>query len=256
MLLGDFHIHSTFSDGKLTIPQIVDLYGQNGFDVIAITDHVCEQSSVMGKFAQYFEYSLTEATFPLYLEILKSEAERAWEQYEMLLIPGVEVTKNSIYYPRSAHILALGVQEFISADQPTLEILKEIRGQNGLSVAAHPVPNRKSETQTLHLWDNRDEFGPWIDAWEVASGAEIFIPVLTSQYAKLASSDLHVRKQINSWKTKLKAEKSQASVFSAIRNQNVDFILFKEKHGSFINPLFASGSGGNTTMPLGNKENT
>src|SRR6188474_2238604 len=40
-LLCDFHIHSTWSDGKLTVREVVDLYGKTGkFDVIAITDHI------------------------------------------------------------------------------------------------------------------------------------------------------------------------------------------------------------------------
>ena len=38
--LGDLHMHSTFSDGKLTIPELVDLFGSRGFGVIAITDHL------------------------------------------------------------------------------------------------------------------------------------------------------------------------------------------------------------------------
>jgi hypothetical protein len=45
MILADLHIHSTFSDGKLTIPQLVDFYGRRGFGAIAITDHLCELAS-------------------------------------------------------------------------------------------------------------------------------------------------------------------------------------------------------------------
>ena len=40
-LLCDFHVHTQWSDGKLTIAEVVDLYGSSGnFDVIAITDPV------------------------------------------------------------------------------------------------------------------------------------------------------------------------------------------------------------------------
>ena len=39
MLLCDFHIHTTYSDGVLPLPKVVDLFGQSGHDVIAITDH-------------------------------------------------------------------------------------------------------------------------------------------------------------------------------------------------------------------------
>jgi predicted metal-dependent phosphoesterase TrpH len=44
-LLADLHIHSTFSDGTLPIEEIITLYGEAGFDVIAITDHLFDNQS-------------------------------------------------------------------------------------------------------------------------------------------------------------------------------------------------------------------
>jgi predicted metal-dependent phosphoesterase TrpH len=40
-LLAELHAHTTWSDGALGIPALVDLYGQQGFDVLCITDHSC-----------------------------------------------------------------------------------------------------------------------------------------------------------------------------------------------------------------------
>ena len=40
-LLCDFHVYTTWSDGRLPVREVVDLYGQTGkFDVIAVTDHI------------------------------------------------------------------------------------------------------------------------------------------------------------------------------------------------------------------------
>ncbi len=39
-LLCELHAHSTWSDGDLPISKLVDLYGQSGFDVLCVTDHV------------------------------------------------------------------------------------------------------------------------------------------------------------------------------------------------------------------------
>ena len=36
---GDFHIHSTYSDGSLTPSQIVRLAKKRQVDIMAITDH-------------------------------------------------------------------------------------------------------------------------------------------------------------------------------------------------------------------------
>jgi predicted metal-dependent phosphoesterase TrpH len=44
-LLADLHIHSNFSDGLLSIEEIVKIYGKSGFDIIAITDHLFDTES-------------------------------------------------------------------------------------------------------------------------------------------------------------------------------------------------------------------
>ena len=44
-LLADLPIHSTFSDGTVRIEEIIKTYGEAGFDVIAITDHLFDTQS-------------------------------------------------------------------------------------------------------------------------------------------------------------------------------------------------------------------
>jgi hypothetical protein len=36
--LCDFHIHTNYSDGRLTLPEVGDFYGRRKFDCICITD--------------------------------------------------------------------------------------------------------------------------------------------------------------------------------------------------------------------------
>ena len=49
-LLCDFHVHTQWSDGKLTVREVVDLYGQTGkFDVIAITDHILMKKDLLAR---------------------------------------------------------------------------------------------------------------------------------------------------------------------------------------------------------------
>jgi len=229
MILADFHIHSTFSDGKLAIPELVDLYGSQGFGAIAITDHLCEDQTLIGMAARYIGHTLTPATYPLYVEILRTEAERAWEQYRMVVIPGFELTKNAISNHRSAHILALGVIEFLSADKDVKELAREIRGKGGLAIAAHPVWTRKREKQSYHLWDRRAELASEFDAWEVASGQHLFDEVLRSGLPMIANSDLHRRSQMSSWKTVLHCERHPEAIFRAIRNQQIEFKYYQEE---------------------------
>jgi predicted metal-dependent phosphoesterase TrpH len=49
-LLCDFHVHTQWSDGKLTVGDVVDLYGRTGkFDVIAITDHILMKKDLLAR---------------------------------------------------------------------------------------------------------------------------------------------------------------------------------------------------------------
>lgn len=223
MMLCDFHIHSTFSDGSLTIAEIVDLYGRRGFGAIAITDHLCEESTFLGKTARWLERTLTRETFPFYLDTIHAQAERAWRQYRMRVLPGFELTKNSLINHRSAHVVAVGVEKWISADQDIFAMLKEIRAAGGLAIAAHPVCTGKFEPQTYFLWSRRRELAPHFDAWEVASGKQLFAPVAESGLPMLANSDLHHAHHIHAWKTKLSCERHPEAIKEAVRRQRVEF---------------------------------
>lgn len=239
MILADFHIHSTFSDGKLTIPQIVDFYGSRGFGAIAITDHICEEQTLLGKIGEALGHSVTPKKFIQYREILKVESERAWEEYRMLVIPGVELSQNTVSNKRSAHVLALGVDSWISADGTIQDLLKNIHAQGAIAVAAHPVSTRKFEKQTYFLWDQREELSAHFDAWEVASGPYIFDEVMATSLRKIANSDLHKPQQMTSWKTVFECERSQDAIFDAIRKQDLHFKFYEETcHSQIHHPSY------------------
>jgi predicted metal-dependent phosphoesterase TrpH len=53
-LLCDFHVHTRWSDGKLSVAEVVDLYGSTGkFDVIAITDHILMKNDLLARERRY-----------------------------------------------------------------------------------------------------------------------------------------------------------------------------------------------------------
>ncbi|MDX9732327.1 MAG: PHP domain-containing protein [Bdellovibrionales bacterium] len=231
MILADLHVHSTFSDGKMTIAELVDFYGSRGFGCIAITDHICEKKSFLGRAAGALKYTLHEETFPKYLEIIAEEAERAWALYKMIVLPGYELSKNSWSSHRSAHILGIGIDAWMPAELDVVEIARGIRAQGGLAIAAHPVHTGNFEPQTLHLWDRREELAGEFDAWEVASGRRFFHEVHGSGLPMVASSDLHHAKQVHSWKTLLRVragERSTEAVLDAVRDQKLEFGFWNE----------------------------
>ena len=62
MLLCDFHVHTTYSDGVLSVPEVVDLFGRSGHDVIAITDHIVNRDNGLGRIAHAIRHSLNPET--------------------------------------------------------------------------------------------------------------------------------------------------------------------------------------------------
>jgi predicted metal-dependent phosphoesterase TrpH len=229
MLLCDFHIHTKYSDGSVGLRRTVDLFGQAGFDVIAITDHVVSGDNSFGKLAHRFRFSVTGDNFDDYMSHIRREAERAWEKYGMLVIPGVEITKNHFSSEKSAHILILNIKEFIPADWDYEKIFLEAKQQDALIIACHPHYSSEIVVRdTLFLWRNREKYARYIDAWEIANRDDVFNVISLKKYPYIANSDFHRTRHIYSWKTLLNCEKDIKSVKQCIRhNKGVAITLFR-----------------------------
>ena len=241
-LLCDFHIHTTWSDGALSVREIVDLYGGTGkFDVIAITDHILMKKDVIARAGRIATlgrraFGVREQDFAAYLEDIRVQAARAWKQYGMLVVPGAEITQNRIggKGKKNSHIIALDVRSYVSADQSADDILREIRRQGALSIACHPHhrTTRRIEISTCYLWDHRDELADLVDVWEAANRDDLFSVTSLKHFPYVASSDFHRPKHLYSWKTLLRCEKNWPAVKLALRN-NVDVALTLFRNGSW-----------------------
>lgn len=230
MLLCDFHIHTTFSDGSVPLKEAVDLYGQAGFDVIAITDHVVDTDHPFGKIAVKLDLSVTEQSFEEYLARIREEGERALRKYGMLVIPGVEISKNYISAGKSAHILILDIKEYISASLDYEAIFTSARRQEALVVACHPHHTAKKKNKdTLFLWNNRKRYARFVDAWEIANRDDVFNVISLKKYPYIANSDFHKHQHIYSWKSLLDCDKEVEQIKQCIRlNRGVSITLFRK----------------------------
>jgi hypothetical protein len=237
-LLCDFHTHTTWSDGRLSIRELVDLYGQTGaFDVIAITDHILRENDFLAKAGRLLtfgrrRYSVREDSFAEYLGRIAEEAARAKRKYGMLVLPGAEITKNHVRAKKNAHIIALGIREYISADLRTDEILREIRRQSALSIACHPHhrTTRRLEISTCYLWDHRDDLIDMVDVWEAANRDDLFSVTSLKHFPYIANSDFHKPKHLYSWKTLVRCAKDWPSIKAALKdNVNVAITLYRDQ---------------------------
>lgn len=237
-LLCDFHIHTRWSDGVLSVRDVCDLYGQTGdIDVIAITDYILKERDWLGRLgaAASFgrrRFSVTRDMFADYLAEIEEEAARAWRRYGLLVLPGAEITQNSLRPGRNSHIVGLGLREWISADQSAVSILRDIRRQDGISIACHPFPPpvRRFEVTTRHLWDHRNVLAPLVDAWEAGNRDDLFPVTSNEPYAYVANSDFHRPRHLYSWKTLLRAPRTWDGIRTAIRgNVDVGVVLYRPR---------------------------
>jgi glycosyltransferase involved in cell wall biosynthesis len=135
---------------------------------------------------------------------------------------------------KNSHIVALDIKRDISADQPALDILREIRRQDGLSIACHPHhrTTRRIEISTCYLWDHRKELSDLVDVWEAANRDDLFSVTSLKHYPYVANSDFHKPKHLYSWKTLLRCEKSWPEVKRALKS-NVDIALTLFRNGAW-----------------------
>jgi|HubBroStandDraft_6_1064221.scaffolds.fasta_scaffold131521_3 hypothetical protein len=110
---GALHVHSKLSrDGTLTIAELVDWYRGNGYQFLAMGEHA---------------------------EDLDERKEQELSQQSMAnsndrfcVIPGIEFAGNN-----DIHIVGIGAACLIRGRDP-VEVAREIHGQGGFAVLAHP----------------------------------------------------------------------------------------------------------------------
>ena len=228
--LCDFHIHTNYSDGRLTLPEVIDFYGRRGFDCICVTDHIADPRRLIGKFSELLNFTIAPAQLDEYFDVLERERRRAWRKYDMLVMTGLEFNKEGFSKKSSGHLLALDLKAPVTPSLDFVELIAQIHSQGGLAVAAHPhVMKSEWGKNTLFLWENQHVFAPILDAWEIANRNNIFTPIGLKRFAFLANSDFHKPKHIYSWKTLLQCEKEPEAIKECIRrNERVSLTLYRD----------------------------
>src|ERR1700733_6440562 len=138
ILLSDLHTHSVYSDGKLTIPELVDFYGQRGFDVLCVTDHICDYTRLIGRVTNLSGLVLTLDQISEYFDIIEKEKKRALDKYRMILMAGLEFNKDGLTKRSSAHLLAVDLKGPIDPGLSITRTIAEIHSQGALAIASHP----------------------------------------------------------------------------------------------------------------------
>lgn len=211
-LLCELHAHTTWSDGSLTLTELVDLYGMHGFDVLCVTDHVLPQGRPYMTIDEHHRY----------LKAIEREARRAREQYDLLLVPGVELTFHEGDPDHAGHALALGLRSWVSLEDGLEQAMREARRQGAALVAAHPhseLPDPNATRTTRWFWRNRDRIVGLVDRWELINRQQTFGWIAELNLSGIASGDFHRPEHLETWKTLLPCAKTEQAVVSYLRSE-------------------------------------
>lgn len=221
-LLCELHAHTMWSDGEVALPQLVDLYGRSGFDVLCITDHCVRSDDPTAPrgFVHAENYSD-------YLSKIEEEAQRARSEYDLLVVPGLELTYNDLDPYLAAHAVAVGCRAFVSVDRGVDAALAHARGEGAALVAAHPFRTRGAGSPgraTLRLAREWRRFAPLVDRWELFNRNDLFAWVAERGLPVVASGDFHRPEHLHGWKTLLPCAKEEGAVVGYLRSSRPAFL--------------------------------
>jgi 3',5'-nucleoside bisphosphate phosphatase len=219
-LLCELHAHTRWSDGDLTVAELVDLHGRSGFDVLCITDHVVRADDPWREEEGVRFSSIEEATFPLYLAEIEREAARAWRTYGLLVIPGMELTFNHPEPVLAAHALALGLREFVAVDDGIAAAMRSADEAGAALVAAHPNADEPALLRgRLTKRFSRDAgLRGLAHRFELFNRSQLFGWVAEAGLPAVACGDFHQNGHLVGWKTLLPSRHDEEAVIDYLRS--------------------------------------
>ncbi len=217
-LLAELHAHTTWSDGDLSVRELVDLYGSTGFDVLCITDHAYRTDDpIVSESAM----RVGVENHAGYLAEIEREAVRAGERYGLLVVPGLELTYNDLDPRRSAHAVAVGLREYICLDDGIATAIQRAVATGAALIGAHPDDGVETTTRshpTLAFASDPDGLARLVHRFELFNRSQVFPWVARAGHASVAAGDFHREDQLGGWKTLVPCERREAAILDYLRS--------------------------------------
>jgi len=192
VLAGDFHVHAFPGDGALAPWTLREEAARAGLDVFAVTNHNRTFTARLARWLAGFSDG-------------------------PIVIAGQEITN-----PRY-HLIAVGIERTVNADQPAAGAIADVHAQGGVAIAAHPTPRFTGydDDATVAQLDGTEAAHPADPVTEQEVFTAFFERArrLKPSIAPIGSSDFHVSPQLAACRTLVFArDASAAGVIEAIRS--------------------------------------
>ena len=226
-LLCELHAHTRWSDGELTVGELVDLHGRNGFDVLCVTDHVVRADDPWREKRGILLNSVDDDTWCEYLRELEREAGRSWRTYGMLVVPGLELTYNDDDPGQAAHALAVGLREFVSVDTGIAEAMRTAAQAGAAVIAAHPFgstvdspadSDSSTSSRLTQRFAHDEALRGLAHRFELFNRSQLFAWVAEAGLPAVAAGDVHRPEHVTGWKTLLPTRHAESAVVEYLRS--------------------------------------
>jgi predicted metal-dependent phosphoesterase TrpH len=213
-LLCELHAHSTWSDGELDLDRLVDLYGEQGFDVLCITDHVVRATDPTS-------HAVGVRDHAAYLDAVDGAAERALRDHGLLVIPGLELTYSDMDADIAVHALAVGLRRYVGVDDGPRAAMAEARAAGAAIIAAHPHGEERDPSPgrtTRGVYLDPQHMRDLVDRYELVNRHDVFAWVARERLPSVACGDTHLAEHVLTWKTLLACDRSHDDVVRYLRS--------------------------------------
>ena len=209
------HLHTTYSDGELTLEELKVRFQKEGFQCLMMSDHA-------------------ESMTPEQMETYVAEC-CALSDDQFCIVPGLEFA-----YPfesGSLHLLGYGVSRYQREEEP-VTMVKAIHQLGGVAVLAHPYPPllpqivpMKGTIDGIELWNTKYNGRIAPALWNYQLLKEV--RRLRSEVLGFYGTDFHWKKQYAGLAVWIEADAlTPASLLTALRNGK----FYAEKEGMRLTP--------------------
>lgn len=173
---GDFHTHTTYSDGNVSPSARVIEAWMDGLDVLAITDHYESQKGIKNMLTALSSkdstvidiYKKTKIDFNL---THKEAAERLEQSgFPMLLVKGGEISRQAQEIGHFNALFLTDINSVIDADPA--EAMRKAKAQGGIVIHNHPAWRR--DTSDKNEFHQKVYGEGLIDGVEVVNGKTLY----------------------------------------------------------------------------------
>jgi len=200
MLKGAMHIHSTYSDGEFTLPELREIFLAEGCAFVCMNDH-----------AEYFD----EESIQLYVRECDALSDE-----KLVFVAGLEFECEG-----RMHILGYGATRLANTTDPQ-EVIHHIDSQGAVSVIAHPkdeffswIENFMVLPRGIETWNSKYDgrYAPRPGTFALLQKLKQRKPDMRAFYGQ----DLHWKKQFRGLFVDLECDSAKlAPILSALANGN------------------------------------